>query len=176
MKIRKRPTCDIREMKLNPIPELPGYYISPNGKVISVMELTPYEDQDGYMRVHVFKDGKHKRPGVHWLIARTYLEEKTPDQDQVRHLDGNRKHNEVDNLAWGNVQENGKDKTRHGSAKGSKNGRAKLSEDKVRAIKSLLLIGHSCSAVAKLLDGQGVKISASTIEAIKSGQNWSWLK
>lgn len=131
---RKRPIEDIRQLDLSPLSDLPGYYITPDGKVLSVMELTPYEDQDGYMRVHIFKDGKHKRPGVHWLLAKTYLPSPTPEQNQVRHfLDGNRKRNDVINLAWGTAQENGSDKTRHGTAKGIKNGRAKLREEDVRA-------------------------------------------
>lgn len=172
---RNRPIEDIRQLNLSPIPDLPGYYITPSGKVISVMELTPYEDQDGYMRVHVFKNGKHKRPGIHWLLARTYLPRSNPNQNQVRHLDGNRKHNEVLNLAWGTVQENGSDKTKHGSSKGSKNGRAKLSEPDVRAIKAWLATGRTCKCVCDELAESGIHVSVSTIEAIKNGQNWAWL-
>lgn len=165
--IRKRPVEDIRNLELKLVPWLPGYYINTDGRVFSVMELTPYEDQDGYMRVHVFKEKKHKRPGVHSLMARTFLSEPKPGQDQVRHLDGNRKHNAIDNLAWGTVQENGADKARHGSARGSKNGRAILTESKVQDIKARLLGGEKASVLA-----DEFCVSDSTIYAIKSGKNW----
>jgi hypothetical protein len=53
---------------------------------------------------------------------------------QCRHLDGNRSNNRLDNLAWGTPLENGADKARHGTAKGERNGRAKLTAAKVRRI------------------------------------------
>lgn len=168
---RRRLKEDIRNISLEPLPDYPGYYITKEGKVISVMELTPYEDKDGYKRVHVFKDKKHKRPGLHVLLAKTFLPPPNEDQCVVRHLDGDNTNLSLNNLAWGTHKENGEDKARHGSVKGSKNPKAKLVESQVLDIKKKLKT-MSIKDVSK----QYPQVSTSTIEAISSGQNWSHVK
>lgn len=168
---RKRPVDDIRELELIPIPKLNGYYITAEGKVISVMELTPYVDQDGYKRVHVFQNGKHKRPGLHVLLAKTFLPDPDHNQNEVRHLDGNKNNIDLSNLAWGTRQENAKDKVKHGSARGEKNPKAKLTELDVSIIKKRLLTERICDVY---LDYP--HIGKSTLDAIKSGKNWGYVK
>lgn len=167
---RDRPTDQVEQLNMSAIPGLPGYYINPSGRVFSLVELTPYEDTDGYLRVHVFKNKQHKRPGLHVLIAKTFLPEPESGKNEVRHLDGNKKNITVVNLAWGTTKENGQDKAKHGSSKGSRNGRSRLDEDKVIIIKNLLATGVTCKSIASMFD-----VSSSTIEAIKEGRNWGWL-
>lgn len=166
--LRKRPVKDIRNLELHPVPNRPGYYINKTGAVFSVMELCPFTDRDGYQRVHMFHKGKHKRPGVHVLLAQTFLPPPKPEQNEVRHLDGNKANLSLDNIAWGTRKENGEDKARHGSVKGEKNGRARLTVEAVKTIWVRLRNGESPTKIA---GDHGV--SPATIDAIKSGRNWS---
>jgi len=55
---------------------------------------------------------------------------------ECRHLDGDRSNNILANLCWGTPAENGGDAARSGSHAGERNGRARLSEDDVRAIRA----------------------------------------
>lgn len=167
---RRRPCEDIRSLDLTPIPEMNGYYITSDGRVFSIMQLTPYEDDDGYARVHIFKNGKHKRPGVHVLLAKTFLPPPRQEHVLVRHLDGDKKNMSLDNLAWGTQKENGEDKSRHGTLRGEKNPKAKLCEEDVLSIKQRLKEERIVD-VAK----DYPSIGRSTIDAIKSGKNWSHL-
>lgn len=168
---RKRPKENILNLDLQLIPESPGYLISENGVVYSVMELTPYLDQDGYERVHLFIDGKHKRPGLHQLLAKTFLPTRRSDQTEVRHLDGTRSNNKLSNLAWGNKKENGADKSIHGSILGERNPNCKLTVLEVAHIKERLFNRESIKSISEDFD-----VGYSTIEAIKSGRNWSHVK
>jgi hypothetical protein len=54
---------------------------------------------------------------------------------ETRHLDNDPANNRLSNLAWGTKQENGTDKRIAGSAKGHRNGRAKLTADQVDVIR-----------------------------------------
>ena len=165
---RKRPKEDIRDLDIKPIPDLHGYYITKEGRVFSVMELTPYKDQDGYKRVHVFPNKKHKRPGLHVLLAKTFLPAPKEDQTVVRHLDDDKENTSLSNLAWGTHFDNGLDKAKNGIVKGENNPRAKLTTDQVKNIKQKLKT-NTIKQIAEEFNW----VSRSTIEAISSGQNWS---
>ena len=170
-KPKNKVTENLEELKASPIPAMPGYYINKEGKVYSVICLEPYVDPDGYIRVNVFIDGKKKRPGIHSIIAKTFIEKKSLDQVVVRHLDGNPSNNDLTNLAWGTVLENSKDMIRHQtSLKGEKNPKAILTEEKVRDIKIMLRDGVKQYKIAKK---HGV--GRSTIGAINCGINWGWV-
>ena len=164
---------NLEDLKASPIPGMPGYYANKEGKVFSVICLEPYVDSDGYVRVNVFIDGKKKRPGIHSIIAKTFIEKTSPDQTLVRHLDGSRQNNNIENLAWGTVQENANDMIKHKtSLKGSKNNKAILTENDVRVIRQKLDLGRQTQEEIAKEHGVG----RNTIQAIKSRTNWSWLK
>jgi hypothetical protein len=86
--------------------------------------LSTYRDRDGYARVSLCVDGKSIKNAVHTLLARAFTSEQGPGQ-VIRHLDGNRENNSLDNLRWGTVQENAADTVRHCSLRGERNPRAK---------------------------------------------------
>jgi hypothetical protein len=163
-------TENLQDLQASPVPGMPGYYVNKDGIVFSVIRLEPFVDSDGYARVNAFINGKRKKPGVHSLLARTFLT-KESNHVLVRHLDGNPSNNNLNNLAWGTVQENGKDMAKHGSVKGSNNPKSILTEQNVKEIRMRLANNESQKSIAR-----DYVVSSSTIQAINSNQNWSWLK
>lgn len=164
--VRTRPSS-VNWSDLAAVPDFEGYFITPTGRIFSVSELKTFEDEDGYIRTNAYKKGKLKRPAVHVWLAKAYLPPGDKDQTLVRHLDGNKKNLDLTNLAWGTPKQNGEDKAKHGSVKGTKNPKAKLTENDVAQIKKLLK-----TSTIKAVAAQFPKVSQSTIEAISSGQNW----
>lgn len=68
----------------------------------------------GYPTVSLFQDCKHVMRPVHVLIAAAFLGPRPPGM-QVRHLDGDKLHCSVSNLAYGTPSENMRDRLRHGT-------------------------------------------------------------
>jgi DNA-binding LacI/PurR family transcriptional regulator len=101
------------------------------------------------------------------LIAKAFLPPPEASQDEVRHLDGDKTNNAIENLAWGTRKENGEDMARHGSLKGRKNPRAVLTESDIIAIRWANVVGDTFVEIARRF-----RVSVSTIEAVISGRNW----
>ena len=51
---------------------------------------------------------------VHSLVAKKYLPPRPSEHHQIRHLDGNKTNNSVENLSWGTAKENADDRKAHG--------------------------------------------------------------
>jgi hypothetical protein len=149
------------------VPGKPGYYINRSGEVFTVRKLAVRRDKQGYARV---QSGR-LRAGVHSLLAKVFLPAPRPEQNEVRHLDGNPSNNSLDNLAWGTRGENAQDMARHGTLKGEKNPKAKLTEVQVRTILEMKEDGYSRAEIMAK-----VEVSNSSYKAIVGGQNWSHVK
>lgn len=69
--------------------------------------LKNHSTPNGYLNVHLSKNGKASWKLIHRLVAETFLK-KTPNKNIVNHLDNNPKNNKVYNLEWtdykGNMQ------------------------------------------------------------------------
>ena len=94
------------------IPGFDGYEISNMGRIISknylghgvARLLTPMNDSNGYYRIGLRTDGKRKSLKVHRLVAEAFVD--NPEQlDEVIHVDGNKKNNCAENLAWKSLKE-----------------------------------------------------------------------
>jgi hypothetical protein len=104
----------------------------------------------GYLRVQLYgEDRKNKRYFVHRLVGLAFIP--NPDnKPQVNHKDGNKQNNEVTNLEWATVQENGQ----HASDTGllnvrkgeDKSTQAILDEDRVREMRQLHATGKYSTA------------------------------
>lgn len=69
----------------------------------------------GYESVSLYGlDEKGSRRYIHDLVLSAFVGPR-PDGYQARHLDGDSKRNVIENLAWGTVSENSRDKQRHGT-------------------------------------------------------------
>lgn len=135
------------------------YEVSDQGRVRSLTRKRYGEplirrlvaDKDGYMRVSLFARGNPGRGNyaVARLVMVTFKGDPPFDGAQVRHLNGIRDDNRVENLAWGTQLENMRDRDRHGTTpKGSKNGRAILNEKQVTALRARHRAGVSITALA----------------------------
>ena len=68
-------------------------------------ELATEETSKGYLRVHLYKDGKRKHKKVHRLVANAFIP--NPEgKPQVNHIDGNKQNNSITNLEWVTDAEN----------------------------------------------------------------------
>lgn len=67
--------------------------------------LKAFPDKKGYLMVKLYKDNAKSTKKVHRLVAEAFLEE-IPGKNQVNHLDGNKKNNNVCNLEWVDNSEN----------------------------------------------------------------------
>lgn len=101
----------------------PGYEITRDGRVFSIShdwrgygrrEMAATPNSHGYPSVRLTIDGKRRRSPVHRLVAQTFLGPRPSSAHEVRHLDGDRTNNAVENLAWGTRQQNAADRERHG--------------------------------------------------------------
>lgn len=125
-------------------------------------------DVDRYTTVHLSKNGRARRHGVHRLVLEAF-EGPCPDGHEAAHEDGDTSHNWRENLRWKTHADNDADKDRHGTrAKGEGNGRAKLTEEQARAV---LASKASARALARELG-----VSRSTIRLIRNGKNWRHLQ
>lgn len=90
----------------------------------------------GYGYVNFWHSGKVIARTTHSLVADAFLGPR-PSGMEVRHLNGIRSDNRISNLAYGTKVENAADRDRHGrNPHGERNGRAKVSDDTVEAIRS----------------------------------------
>ena len=121
----------------------------------------------GYLRVTIQDDFGEKRVmPVHLLVARGFL---GPPKDRiVRHLDGDRTHAELDNLAYGSREENEDDKFTHGTdGLGERNAMSLITDDE--AVEIFELKGElSQSKIAKEYG-----ISRQAVSDIHRGITWA---
>lgn len=123
---------------------------------------TGQRDRDGYGVISV--RGKKRR--AHRIAYRLRYKDRPP---VVRHLCDNRPCCNPRHLQGGNQAQNMQDKVRKDrQARGSRNGRAKLSEEQVRRIRDLLRSGDiPQSDLAKSFG-----VSRSVIRDIEKGRTW----
>jgi hypothetical protein len=142
------------------------YEVSDQGRVRRDGSIRkPCRAGNGYWMVTLSKDGSTKTFSVHGLVLTVFVGPR-PKGKQCRHGDGNRANNALSNLSWGTRLENAADKELHGTvARGTKNGRSKLTPEDVLAIRS------SDEFQKVLAERYGV--SRPIISRIKSGKLWA---
>lgn len=119
-----------------------------------------------YLTVQVRKNNKTFTKYVHQLVCAAFHGLPNKVDLQVRHLDGDRFNNKSENLMWGTKRENENDAIKHGSRKGSKGGRAKLTENDVYNIRKIYQ-NKKIVDIAKLHN-----VHPSTISNIIHYKNW----
>lgn len=112
------------------------------------MKLSPYPwGSKGYPTISLWEKGRSKGFLVHRLVLLAFVGP-CPEGMQCQHFpDPNPTNNQLDNLSWGTALENQQDRNLHGtghkktSARGEKQGCAKLKVDEVRTIRNLYATG-----------------------------------
>lgn len=162
-----------------PVPGHDGYEASNYGRVRSwigrgaartprktPMVLKPKIASGRYLRVSL-STSRLKWGYVHHLVALAFYGER-PHAHQVRHLNGVRTDNRLENLAYGTARENADDNIRLDAyAKGERNPMAKLSCSDVVEI--------WLSAKSNAETGLEFGVPHQTISDIRRGKRWGWL-
>jgi hypothetical protein len=114
----------------------PGYEVSSQGRVKSFRKanhgiiLCPIWTDRSYFVVNLYRDSQRFQRSIHRLVLETFRGPPALGQE-ARHLNGDPTDITLNNLAWGTPVENGADKRLHGSVRGEKHPRAKLTEQDV---------------------------------------------
>lgn len=104
---------------------------------------------------------------VHQLVLKSFIGD-CEDGMEACHGDGNPENNNLKNLRWDSRKMNQLDRVSHGTAnRGERNGRAKISEIIVKAIKTKLASGLKQTQIAKEFC-----ISRSAVSGIATGRLW----
>jgi hypothetical protein len=116
----------------------------------------------------VYLPGSNKQQIIARLVLTAFV--RPPFEGEfARHLDDDKQNQNLINLAWGTRRDNGSDAVknkRYNSAKGSKSGRSKLTEEQVCEIRNLHY-SHSTNDLAKRYN-----VNPTTIGHIVSGSTW----
>lgn len=101
------------------VPGFPGYHVTKDGEVYSMkcrsgkrpkaFKLKPRLSGNGYYRIGLYKDGIKYERRLNRLVAMIYI----PNPDNlplVCHRDNNPLNNKVENLYWGSIEDNIKDR------------------------------------------------------------------
>ena len=139
------------------------------GAVIGKILRWHTHTSSGYPDIRFNVDRKQTAIPVHRLVANAFLGDR-PEGMQIRHLDGNKLNNHIDNLCYGTAQENAQDRVAHGtSSKGLKNPKNKLTEAQVNRIRSMH--GQVKAKHAAYIFG----LNESTVYRIWNKKYWSHL-
>lgn len=140
--------------------------LNPSG---SLRQLKPQRHSAGY---HCFTvrlgGGRQAMLTVHRCVLESFVGP-CPAGQEARHLDGNRCHNWLTNLAWGTTADNHADRERHGTVgRGERHASAKMTKAQVIETRRMRTAGAMHKDIAAAL---GINIS--TIKSAVKGKSWS---
>lgn len=147
-----------------------GVYHTVGGRI-----MAPKKDPNGYLSIILSKNQVTKQERIHRLVALAFIDN-PENKDLVNHMDGNKRNNVVTNLEWVTHSQNHKHAFRTGlrvptDTSGSKNGRARVTEDIVRQIRFDFDNNMSQKDLIEKYN-----IPSSTITNIKLRHTWKCVK
>jgi len=115
------------------------------------------------------ESGKRKRFTIHRLVMEAFVGPR-PQNHDINHINGNKLDNRLCNLEYVTKSENQKHSFRLGlqDNRGEKHSQARLDDEKVRHIRSLISEGVRLTEIAAMFG-----VSQGQISHIKSGACWS---
>ena len=138
-----------------------------NSKAGTILKL--HLGSAGYPYFNVTINGRRKTLKAHRLVAEAFLGPPPSPQHVVAHNDGVKSHNAVTNLRWATMKENHSDRRAHGThPAGVQNPRSKLTDEKVRMIRSMYARGQGNTY--QLADKFGVYVS--TVQKLINRETW----
>jgi hypothetical protein len=131
-------------------------------------QMRQTKNTHGYPCVCLYKNKKGKLHPVHRIVMLSFCGPK-PEGMEVAHGNGKRDDNRLSNLSWKTHKDNISDRKKHGTeARGSRNGFAKLTEEKVYSMKRDIESGETNKTKLGIKYG----ISRHTVGLIVSGKRW----
>ncbi len=159
--------------KVREIPNFSSYAVNKAGRAWSKLKskwLISVKNSLGYSVVTLCKDGNRFNKRVHRLVLETYVGP-CPEGMEACHYNGVRTDNRLENLRWDTRSNNQLDAVRHGTHvnnRGEKNGKAKLTNEKVKVIRYLRRVGFTLKDIAWQFD-----VGIMTISRICARKNWN---
>lgn len=148
----------------------PLYAVTRDGRVFSLIkkprQLKLCVTPNGYLHVVLYIYGRPVTRNLHSLMAEVFKIPKPPGATLIRHLDGNKLNNRLENLAWGTSSQNAHDAIRHGTFLDGRG--KKLTIEDVRAIRASLADGNR--TLSSL--GRQYGVSYVLISRIRDGLAW----
>lgn len=136
--------------------------------------LKTWPDQDGYMTVWLFKNGRRHRFTVHRLVLQAFYGSGGPSKVAC-HINGNKTDNRSCNLKWATQQENIDDKRIHGTvACGEKIGVSKLTASDVLSIRSRLAQYGNRKLPNGLREQMAKEFGVSGVAILKARKGETW--
>lgn len=167
-----------------PVPDSPGYYVTTEGDVLSYWRphgrgpyrirtdlpaktLTPRKHSGGYLRVSL---GAGADRYIHRLVVQSFRGPIPPGM-QVRHLDGDRTNNRLENLKVGTPSENESDKLRHGTRPvGENHVNSRLTTEQVEQARYSWAEGYDLEHIIEM---HGISASRSSVHNAVIGKTWT---
>jgi hypothetical protein len=176
-------------------PSYPGYWVTKDGDVYSQhnqftgSELygrkTRIDDnyckklnvtknaKTGYYQCSISVNCKETTARIHCMILDAFVGPRPTRSHQARHLDGNKEHNYLSNLAWGTSKDNADDRKKHGTYyQGEKHPESKLTDSQALEI----ILSPKTKSSSKILSKK-FGVSINTIKTIRyNRKSWCHLK
>ena len=139
------------------------YLISNFGRIKSLKNgneiiLSTWTNEDGYLCVNFWKDGKRHHFRVNRLVAMAFIDNPN-NLSEVNHKDGNKGNNLVENLEWSTRSQNVRHAFDTGLSMpicGEQNGRHKLTQNDVDEIRKTYIKGSRTFGGGALAKKYGV--------------------
>lgn len=179
-------------LDVRPVPSAIEHFATEDGRILScaragvLRERRPHPNHGDYLMVVIERGGRAIGRAVHGLVLEAFYGPKPSPLHEARHLDGNRRNNRPDNLAWGTHRENIDDRAQHGTTargerhgsrtkpervpRGEAAGRAILTAAQVVEIRRRLDAGERRADVARNLG-----VNWNVVDRIARGVTWSHL-
>ena len=130
--------------------------------------LTGHSSGKGYLIVSLCHNNRKVTKSVHRLVCMAFHGMPPTPSHQTRHLNGDKRDNRPENLAWGSQAENWNDRRGHGTATvGEKHPASKLSDEDREHIRYAVTTGLCSQGHAARVLG----MSQSAISAICRGRH-----
>jgi len=144
-------------MRVRMCPEFPGLVITDDGRIQGPGRpqgghptwLKTWPGTNGYLKFTATVNDRRTNQRVHIVVCTAFHGPRPTPRHDVRHLNGINTDNRAENLCWGTKTDNAADRDRHGhTARGSRGGNSKLTEDQVREIRAIRATGTTLQVIA----------------------------
>lgn len=136
--------------------------------------LRPAKNAHGYIVTVLSRQAVRQTVAVHILVAREFMGPRPSQVHQVNHVNGDKTDNRVANLEWVTGSANIRhrfDVLKKGNRRGEAHSMAKLTETKVREIRSRVAAGESQGQVAA-----DYGVDRHQVSKVYRGVNWGWVQ